>query len=90
MSDFICVKPTVMPLDSDGSCKVMLTSDSSAWSKTYQSTLQAGIELVALKLATQTSSNIEISAAQANRVLAELVEIHPHDLMIHGFQKSGV
>ena len=74
--------------DLDGSCKVVLTAGSWTWSKTYQSTLEAGIDLVALKLATQTSSTAEMPAAQVNRALAIEAEIHPHDLMIHGFHKE--
>ena len=89
MSDFILVRPSVMPPDQDGSCVVVLRADSSVWSKIYSSTLEAGIELVTLKLATQTSSNAELPTAQVNRALATEAEIHPHDLMIHGFQKSG-
>jgi hypothetical protein len=88
MSDFILVKPSVMPPDLDGSCIVVLRAGSSVWSKTYPSTLEAGIELVSLKLATQTASKAEMLAAQVNRTLASEAEIHPHDLMTHGFRRS--
>lgn len=87
MSDYILVKPSVMPPDLDGSCKVVLTAGSSTWSKTYLSTLEAGIELVTLRLATQTST-ADMPAAQVNRALAVEAEIHPHDLIINGFQRS--
>lgn len=89
MSDYILVRPSIMPPELDGSCKVVLTAGSSTWSKTYLSTLEAGIELVALKLATQTSATADTPAAQVNRALATQAEIHPHDLMIHGFHRSG-
>jgi hypothetical protein len=61
----------------------------SSWSKTYPSTLEAGIELASLKLATQTSADADMTAAQVNRTLAVEAEIHPHDLMLHGFHRSG-
>jgi hypothetical protein len=89
MDDLILVRPSVMPPDQDGSCRVVLTADSSTWSKTYLSTLEAGIELVSLKLAIQTSSTAEMPAAKANRALAIEAEIHPHDLIISGFHRNG-
>jgi hypothetical protein len=89
MGEFIVVRPSVMPPELDGSCKVVLATGSSVWSKTYSSTLEAGIELVTLKLATQSWSTADMPAAQVNRTLLTEVEIHPHDLMIHGFRKSG-
>jgi hypothetical protein len=89
MGDRILVRPSVMPPDLDGTCIVVLTAASSSWSKTYPSTLEAGIELVSLKLATQTSSDADMPAAQVNRTLAVEAEIHPHDLMLHGFHRSG-
>jgi hypothetical protein len=89
MGDFILVRPSVMPPDQDGSCIVVLTADSSVWSKIYASMLEAGIELVTLKVATQTSSGAEMLTAQINRTLAVEAEIHPHDLMLHGFHRSG-
>jgi hypothetical protein len=88
MSDYILVRPSVMPPDLDGSCKVVLTAGSSTWSKTYPSTLEAGIELVTLRLATQTSSAVDMPAAQVNRALAVEAEIHPHDLIINGFHRN--